>query len=74
MGLTEGTNFTGLAEGSTYGITSSGASYGTTVGTSVGTSGQGNLDNGYSIGFTTDSSKSGLEVETNSNINYIVKF
>ena len=69
IGLTNGTNNYGMEgqSGNLFGYT---AAYGKPISSSV----LGTAEIGGVIGATTDSSKSGIEVETNSNINYIIKY
>lgn len=71
LGFTNGTNNYGLvgAGGQSAYLFGSTSAYGTTV----STSGSYTVVGGK-LGITTDVSKSGIETEISSNINYIIKF
>lgn len=71
LGLTDGTLDLGFApDGSQYTRTATDI-YGKVVGTYPSFT---QYSTNKSIGITTDSSKSGIESETNSNIHYVIKY
>jgi len=80
LGLTNGTNNGGLQSMAfASGITQNGeleinhVVYGLSIG-STGSQADSLFGSNKGIGITTDSSKSGIESETNSNINYVIKY
>ena len=77
LGLTDGTNYTGLngqrvANNLNVGLVPYTNFYGVQVGTSSG--GNGDLDSNKAAGITSDSTKSGIESVIDTNTNYIIKY
>lgn len=74
IGLTDGTIFFGIAKSHPNGVRYINGEL-NLYGTIVGTTGiDDNTNSNKSIGLTTDSTKSGIESEINSNINYCIKY
>ena len=74
LGLTNGTDTCGLTyyRGSSYYHSVDTSVYGQNIGY-LG-AGEDPTLNKYSLGITTDATKSGIEVKTSSNINYVIKY
>ena len=75
LGLTEGTNNTGTMETASTGLTSSRTSdFGGNVGATTPTSQSGGIINERLIGITTDASKSGIIVEKDTQLSFIIRY
>lgn len=73
LGIMNGTNTAGIANG--YTETNTLAGWTGSYGKSIGITRAGNtLATDKTWGITTDSSKSGIESEVNSNIHYVIKY
>ena len=75
-GMTIGfTNNRGLVSGNTnFALANLTSAYGSLSGTSSTTFNTANAQSSTTLGITTDPTKSGIESEINSNINYIMKY
>ena len=71
LGLSDGTNLGGMADNSAGTLCRKASYYGSNIGISASGAA---ITNTLTIGITLDSTKSGIETEINSNINYIIKY